>query len=39
MTLKVLRCKNGDMMELMREETAYDADAEGANIWATEDAK
>jgi hypothetical protein len=37
MTLKVLRCKNGDMMELMREETAYDADAEGASIWATED--
>lgn len=39
MSLKVLRCKNGDMMELMREETAYDSTAEGANIWATEDAQ
>ena len=39
MTLKVLRCKNGDMMELMRDGTAYDADAEGASVWAVEDAK
>jgi hypothetical protein len=39
MTLKVLRCKNGDMMELQRESTAYDAEAEGANIWAAEDAQ
>ena len=39
MTLKVLRCKNGDMMELQREGTAYDANAEGASIWSAEDAK
>jgi hypothetical protein len=39
MTLKVLRCKNGDMMELQRDTDPYDADAEGANIWAVEDAK
>lgn len=38
MSLKVLRCKNGDMMELMRDDTAYDASAEGASIWAAEDA-
>ena len=39
MTLKVLRCKNGDMMELQRDADPYDADAEGASIWAVEDAK
>lgn len=39
MTLKVLRCKNGDMMELQRDGSPYDADAEGASIWAAEDAK
>ena len=39
MSLKVLRCKNGDMMELMRDDTPYDATAEGANVWAAEDAK
>lgn len=39
MSLKVLRCKNGDMMELIRDDSAYDASAEGANIWATEDAQ
>jgi hypothetical protein len=38
MSLKVLRCKNGDMMELMRDGTAYDATAENASVWATEDA-
>lgn len=39
MTLKALRCKNGDMVQFLREENAYDASAEGANIWATEDAQ
>ena len=39
MTLKVLRCKNGDMMELLRDDTVFDPNAEGANIWADEDAK
>lgn len=39
MTLKVLRCKNGDMMELIRDKDAFDPDAEGANIWAAEDAQ
>ena len=37
MSLKVLRCKNGDMMELMRDSTPFNPDAEGANIWAAED--
>lgn len=36
MTLKVLRCKNGDMLELQRDDTAY---VENANLWAVEDAK
>lgn len=39
MTLKVLRCKNGDMMELLRDDTAFNPDAEDANIWANEDAQ
>lgn len=39
MTLKVLRCKNGDMMELLRDNAAFDPDEEGANIWANEDAQ
>jgi hypothetical protein len=30
MTLKVLRCKNGDMMELIREESYFDG---STNIW------
>ena len=36
MSLKVLRCKNGDMMELIRDDAAYD---EKNNIWAAEDTK
>lgn len=39
MSLKVLRCKNGDMMELIRDDSAYDSSAEGASIWAAEDAE
>lgn len=39
MSLKVLRCKNGDMMELIRDDSAYDASAVGASIWAAEDAE
>ena len=33
MTLKALRCKNGDMVELMREATAFET---GSDIWAAE---
>lgn len=35
MTLKALRCKNGDMVELMRETNAF---VPGTSIWAAEDA-
>lgn len=34
MTLKVLRCKNGDMMELIADNEVYNSD----NIWANADA-
>lgn len=35
MTLKALRCKNGDMVELMREADPF---VPGTSIWAAEDA-